>query len=483
MKFRFLSAAAILLVLGAAPAHAWREGDHDPAFDAGSTFKVPFAPYVSGSLRPTAIGLSHSALDGTYLAAVSYQDAPSSTFSAVLYRVLPDGQADTTFNSTGVKRVIDSSVAIQAMATDASNDDIVLAGGNQSQSSSEIVVCRYAANGVPDNNLVGHNGVGCIDYPVSTFGAQANVLNVHAVAVQAWDHRIVIAGDVQIVNGSTSRVEMFVLRLFEPGSIDTGFASPAGYRLIDLASAGGTSSSARALAFDATHRILIAGVTSNATSDFAAARISPNGSIDTSCGGGASPCTIGIDFQGLGTRTDQATSITTDAAGHIYVAGLVENGASAANPHLYATGLARLTPNFALDANFGGDGLVFGFVENNADNDESDTPPSVAIDDHARPFVACGNEAHVVARRFTTFGVPDATYGNGSNPYTGNVSVTAAPNGGTGEFPYGPARVLFDHDKPVVAAVTGIAGNPSGVELSIARLLGDDTIFGSDFDP
>lgn len=483
MKTALLAAAWLTFATFLEPAHATREGDYDPKFNSGLSAQYPFSANLSGAIPPSAIGFAQSAINDTYLAAVSFQNSTGTNFSIVLYRLLHDGTPDTTFNSNGQKTMLNTSFPILSMATDASNDDIVLAGSNQSQSSNQIAVCRYAANGSIDNNLIGHNGVGCIFFSISIFGANANVLNVHSVAVQSWDHKIVIAGDVQIVNGMTSRVEMFVMRLFSTGSLDTGFNGTAGYHLVDLATNGASTSTVNALAFDATHRILAAGYTHNGSNaDFAAFRLKTDGTLDSTCGTGTSPCTATADFAAFGGFGDSANSIYSGTSGHIYLAGTVEGGVAPPSTRLLATGVARLTSAFVLDTTFGTGGKTFDFIEGNDSSTESDAPPSIVQDEKGRPFLAGGDGAHALAWRFTTAGASDATYDNDTAVYPGRVALTVFPNIGTGEYPRGQVRLLFDADKPVAAAVTGVQGNPAAVELTVVRLLGDDTIFNDGFD-
>src|SRR5262249_4498586 len=112
----------------------------------------------------------------------------------------------------------------------------------------------------------------------------------------------------------------------------------------------------------------------------------------------------------------------------------------------------------------------------------SDNGTAVAVDAEGRPLVIGGDTGWLTAWRLLDTGAADAAYANGTMSAPGRIAITAPPGGSTGEYPHPGVRVLFDGDKPVIAAMTAVLGNSSAVELQLLRLLGDDTIMRDGFE-
>ena len=126
------------------------------------------------------------------------------------------------------------------------------------------------------------------------------------------------------------------------GSLDKPGFGPDGYRETDLGSAG---DAANAVAIQPDGKIVLAGVTSSMSSDFALARYNDDGSLDTTFSGDGKLTT---DFAG---NDDTGTGVAVQPDGRIVVAGYSFSGTT---NHDFA--VARYNPDGSLDTSFSGDG-------------------------------------------------------------------------------------------------------------------------------
>ena len=136
-------------------------------------------------------------------------------------------------------------------------------------------------------------------------------------------------------------------------ALDPSFGT-GGFNTTDF----GNDDRPNAIAIQPDGKIVIAGSTGGATSDFAIARYNANGTLDTSFGGGTGKATI---FFGAASTTDAevATGVAVQADGKIVVVGYSHSAAT-----LNDFAIARLNPNGSLDPSFDGDGkrtIDFGF--------------------------------------------------------------------------------------------------------------------------
>jgi uncharacterized delta-60 repeat protein len=179
------------------------------------------------------------------------------------------GDLDTSFNQTG-KYATTFNEPVSALAVGAAvqtDNKIVVAMHRFAGSALTFAVMRLNPDGTLDNTF----SVGIV---VIDLGVQ--VASANAVAVQT-DGKIVVAGLAYFGN----QADMVAARLNSNGTLDTSF-NGSGKVILDF----GVSATASALAIQSDGKIVLAGNAGNyPTSDFALARLEPDGGLDTSFNG------------------------------------------------------------------------------------------------------------------------------------------------------------------------------------------------------
>jgi uncharacterized delta-60 repeat protein len=217
-----------------------------------------------------------------------------------LVRYNPNGSLDTTFNATG--KVI-TPVGGGAGSVVIQSDGKIIAAGN----SGNFTLVRYNPNGSLDSTF---NGTGIVTTSVGDSNSGAS-----SVAIQT-DGKIVAVGSGN--NGSNTNFA--VVRYNPNGSLDTSFGS-IGKILIPI---GNSDSAAYSIAIQSDGKVVAVGYSGNGNtgSDFAVARLNPNGSLDTTFGGTGKIITpiVNQDFISF------ATAVAIQADGKIVVAGCTDSG-------------------------------------------------------------------------------------------------------------------------------------------------------------
>jgi uncharacterized delta-60 repeat protein len=374
-----------VVCLAASPASA-AAGGLDGAFGTGGTVTTDFA---GNGDEARAVAVQP---DGKIVAAGG---ALGATVDFALARYRADGTLDPTFG-TGGKVTTDFGSNEEAFAvagqpdgkivaaggaatgfelarynSDGSLDSTFGAGGKVTtrfglglpftrahaivlQPDGKIVVAGTATSATaPDFGLARYNPDGSLD---STFGAAGKVTTdirgtdgsdfAWAVTLQP-DGKLVVAGSAAGPSG-----DAFALARYTPaGALDSTFGSSG--RVIT--GFGGDQDWAQAVAVQADGKIVAAGKTGNqccgGTFDFALARYTAGGTLDTAFGAGGKVTT---DFAG---GTDNAHALVIQADGKILAGGerLAGGNASGAS---FDFALARYQPSGALDPAFGAGGLV-----------------------------------------------------------------------------------------------------------------------------
>jgi uncharacterized delta-60 repeat protein len=211
-------------------------------------------------------------------------------YKFVVVRVNPDGSLDATFGGTGIVTTSFSTGSDRAYAVALQADGkIVVAGYATSGSGNVFAVARYNQ---PDGSLdatFGSGGKTTVSFPTHP---PTSDTEARSVAIQA-DGKIVVGGFVNITGA--------IARLNSNGSLDASFAS--GGKLtssINASPLGG-------LVIQADGKIVLGGYASGGHSsgyDFALARYNANGSPDTAFGNGG---VATADFSGSDDRIHAVT--------------------------------------------------------------------------------------------------------------------------------------------------------------------------------
>jgi uncharacterized delta-60 repeat protein len=312
-------------------------------------------------------------------------------------RELPTaGFLDQSFGTHGV--VIGTpEMAIAASALQA-DDKIVVAGGVPLPATSTFAVGlqRFNSDGTVDTSF-GNNGL------VQSSFSKSDGAN--GVAIQP-DGKIVTAGD--------SSTGFLVARYTSGGVLDPSFGNGAGYVMTDFHDIAGAAGRAGAekLALQPDGKIVVAGsyTYSPSHSAFAVACYNPDGSLDSTFGGG--PGEVLTEFpDGTSPGIAGISAVAIQPDGRIVAAGAA-NEPSPQQPGVSQPqfALARYYADGTLDPDFNGDGKVttpsFGY-------NGSDEPRGLAIQPDGKLLVVGGDSATNAAllRRYNPDGSLEQQYG------------------------------------------------------------------------
>ncbi|MCC6330044.1 MAG: carboxypeptidase regulatory-like domain-containing protein [Acidobacteria bacterium] len=181
-----------------------------------------------------------------------------------------------------------------------------------------------------------------------------------------------------------------------PGDLDTTFSGDG--TLSDL------FGTAFVVAVQPDGKILAAGTGYNEfDSDFAVARYNPDGSRDTTFGGGTGMVTTGIFYYGY----DEVLAIAIQPDGKIVAAGVASTCYEVCA--LISFAVVRYNPDGSLDTSFGGDGVVVTVIASS-----DDRPYSVAIQPDGKILVAgrsgASGQTDFTLVRYNTDGTLDSTF-------------------------------------------------------------------------
>jgi uncharacterized delta-60 repeat protein len=324
---------------------------------------------------------------------------------------------------------------------------IVVAGSAEWRDAYSFAVARYNTDGSLDGTF-GPGPYGVYGIKIVIFGDfYSDVSVAHGVAIQG-DGKIVLAGRSTNGGGSTN---FALARLNPDGSLDTTFD---GDGMLTTNFFGGVDEGHAVAIYGST--ILVAGFAqvSGFNYDFALARYNPNGSFDTTFDGDGKVTT---DFFG---GDDGALSMALQPDGKIVAAGAFYSTGQG-----YDFGLARYLSNGALDTGFDNDGLQdINFVGGNG----TEVALGVAVQPGDSKIVAVGyapvggiNDFALV--RLNPDGSPDSTFGTGgkvNHDFGGGVAIG-----------YG---VAVQADGRIVSAGTAYMDDLRLYDFALARYLSGD---------
>lgn len=310
----------------------------------------------------------------------------SGSYDFTLVRYNLNGSLDNSFDGDGkVTTNINGYDSVNSLAI--KSDKIIAAGSSSNGSVWDMAIARYnVSNGSLDNNFSGDGKM--------TFSIGAGDDFAQAVAVQLND-RIVVAG--YSLNGTNK--DFALARFNSDGTLD---GTLNGGKITTPISNG--DDVARAIAILPDNRIVVAGYSTSAAGghDFAVARYSVFGSLDTSLDGDGKLTT---DLNGW---DDDASSIALQTDGKIVLAG--ETSVIAGG--FYQFGVVRYNPDGALDNTFDADGKVnttFGI-------NSGDHAYGVAVQTDGRIVAAGytlnGSNFDFAVARYNSDGTFDGTFGN-----------------------------------------------------------------------
>lgn len=391
-----------------------KSGDVDTSFGNGSgslagIVVTPVSP--SGSDAAPAVAIQP---DGKIVAAGSVYNGTDYDFAVVRYNT--DGTLDTSFGAQGkvITPIGTGNDLAYGVAIDKTGN-IIVAGSSSSINAddSDFALARYTPTGALDTSFDG-------DGKVTTSFSPARDA-AYAIKIQS-DGNIVVAG---LANGS-GRIELngqldptnngdFALARYNPvGTLDISFGSNRDGKV--TTSPGPNMDIAVALAIDSNDNITVAGISNqrsnNRGNDFALARYTSGGNLDTAFGTNS-----GIVITSMSQGNDAAYAIAIQTDGMIVAAGIVNSGSHT------DFALARYQADGQPDSAFGNAGQVIIPV-----GSANDTAFAVAIQPDGRIILAGttfvegrGNDFAVVRRRAD--GSADDGFGNGGKIIT---SISAA---------------------------------------------------------
>jgi uncharacterized delta-60 repeat protein len=319
------------------------DGSLDTDFGTGGVTAVVFTPASSGAESPTELVVD--ALDRVVVAGYApMAGGKNAALGFAVARLLPDGAPDTTFDGDGKVLVGFDRKNAWAYAVALDGDGRIVLAGSQDRTS--LAFARVEEDGTLDTTFDGDGRL------TISFGRQSGNVLADAVAVQA-DGRIVSAG--------TRNSDFVVVRLLDNGARDTSFDGD-GLVFTDFA---GAADEAHAVVIDgdcavspcSTRRIIAGGrasapasspVEAASTTDFAIARYTDSGALDSTFGAGGR---VKLDASGA---FNKVRGLALQGDGRLVFTGPVTNPGYS----WFAWGVGRVDSSGALDATFGSGGLV-----------------------------------------------------------------------------------------------------------------------------
>jgi uncharacterized delta-60 repeat protein len=297
---------------------------------------------------------------------------------------------------------------------------LVAANSQPDSATNHVSLTRLNADGTLDTSF-GVSGVAVMP------NATGRTLNILSAALQS-DGKVVAAGVAH--DGSYGSQDFVVMRFNADGSADTTFGSN-GITITDM---GSDKDFGITVAIDGNNRIIVAGqhLISGATYDFAVARYTSAGVLDTSFSSdGKAYVSI------TGTSTSTYTGMTVQSDNKIILVGIA--GFSGYSEF----GVARLDTGGALDTTFGTGGMVTTDVGSTAAS-KSNSTSDVQVDAAGNILVTgssgnanAGGGWDVAIVRYTSTGALDATFSGDGKLITaipgvdlsGGNNLTVLPSG------------------------------------------------------
>ncbi|MBK8040216.1 MAG: choice-of-anchor D domain-containing protein [Verrucomicrobiaceae bacterium] len=362
---------------------------------------------ITGAVQPGAVDTTFggtgsvlqriSAADGSFMGLAAQPDGKTVAAGTIyngtnddflIARFLPSGALDGSFGTLG-------QVAVPVGTGSDTGSDVILQPDGKilvcGTSSSDFALVRLNADGTLDTSF---DGDGKVITPVL-----ASTDTASAITLQT-DGKILVAGSAS--NGSNN--DFAVVRYNADGSLDTTFDTDG-----KVTTAVRTSTdSIAAIAVAADGSIIVGGSSSDgANLDFALARYTSTGALDTSFDGD------GLVITAMHTSLDAIYDIAIDASGKIVAVGETNSNAGLA--------MARYNTDGSLDTSFDGDGKVFTIITT------SNTGSAYAVDVLSDGKILVGGHGYtgiffeVFLARYDSGGTLDTTFGSGAGYVTTSI--------------------------------------------------------------
>lgn len=424
MKLRSLFPLFICAVLLPASRASAAPGDLDATFSADGKATVDFG--AAGGVYAMC-GLTQP--DGKIVVG-GILSSMSSTSKFALTRFNVNGTVDTGFGAAGkvITTVLSGSARVTGLALQPDGKLLVVGTADAGVNNSDLILARYTAAGALDATF-GTGGIASLDFGASGFDEGGAV-------VVLPDGKIVVAGSAD-VNGSGD-YDFGVARFHSNGTLDTTFGTN-GFTTTDLGTDVNDYPSFIALQPDG--KVVVVGYSNPANSDFAVARYTSGGILDTSFSGDGKLTT---SFSG----TDRPGAVKLLADGKILVAGSSGNGNTAA--------LARYEEDGDPDPTFDTDGKLTLARLHDLTQVVMDVQPDGKI------VLASINDEDIHILRLSSSGVLDAGFGTGGTVTTGF---------GAGVEPQVGAVIAQGNGR--IAVVAAVGQMPFASDFAALRLEGD----------
>lgn len=456
------------------PRRLFTAGSLDASFNQVGTALVGF-----GQQFDTANAVARQA-DGRLIVAGTTSSNTTGLSSFALARLNPDGTLDTSFGNAGL---VQTSFGAGSSANTAgvavlSTGQILVGGYVTQNGQNNLALARYNTNGTLDTSFGGAN-TGLL---VRDAGGTSEAAS--AFLVDSTD-RIYLAG----TNGAGTSATFLVARLNPDGTFDTSFGETSGGARSGIASVavpGGSGAIASlALAPDGS---LVAGgfrdvpqAGGGALSDFAVARFTSAGDLDTTFNGSGFYVT---DFSGAN-QPDEVLGVAVQPDGRVLAAGFTGNTLPRSGASRFA--ILRLNTNGTPDTTFANNGRFTG-APASARFEALDTitvlgdGSILAAGTYGDPNAPAASpdaiNSNFALLRLTSSGAVDPAFGS-TEPGLATADVS-------GNFDEARSILVLPDGRVVVA---GFAGNASqqggGGDFGVAQFLTSNTnnlatVFGPD---
>lgn len=330
-----------------------------------------------------------------------------------------------------------------SLAMDGQNRIVVAGWVYNDETQSDFAIARLDATGALDLDFgIDGKRTLAIGWPSNNFGTDVTVVQP--------DGKLIVAGTSRERLRWAWRRDMTLTRYNPDGSVDSSFGADGSVR-IDFGNHD--FDVAHSVALDSAGRIVVGGFTRYSIyRNFAVARLTPDGALDTSFGGDGKQI---VDFGASYSANATVNDLLIDDQDRILLGG--NSGGKFA--------VARLTEEGILDNSFGVDGKQTIETHNGgiASGLALDSQNRIILGGYSYIANSSGYDFSVV--RLTSTGFPDTSF-----DADGLQTIDFG-----GESDFGRDIVVDDHDRILISG-SSRQGEATGDDFAIARLIEDGSL-------